>query len=358
MRFVRRTVVVSALLVAVTAAVAGVMVGWLYVMTPKPRPVEGWQLGASLPDARGELAMAVAFAHPCDTPSCPTAERLYVVGGLAGTFRPRRGVSVYDPNAKRWSKGPSLPSPRHHLAAAALGQALYVSGGTDVAGLHLGHQYWQPMDSFWRLTAPSDRWEILGPMIEPRWGHRMVAHDGRLFVVGGRGPSSRVLIYAPDKGWSLGAEMPRPRDHLSVVVVNGRIWAIGGRDPRSLTRVDIYDPATDSWRPGPELPSPTSGAAEGVIDGVIFIYGGEEPSFLDGAINDRHWMLDTRGGAQSWKPAPRPPLTVHGTSGAVLQGTMVIAGGATRHGALTLLGWSDALQLMDAALVRPRHQNP
>jgi hypothetical protein len=29
-------------------------------------------------------------------------------------------------------------------------------------------------------------------MIEPRWGHRMVAHEGRLYVVGGRGESARV----------------------------------------------------------------------------------------------------------------------------------------------------------------------
>jgi hypothetical protein len=47
-------------------------------------------------------------------------------------------------------------------------------------------------------------------------------------------------------------------------------------------------------QPGPELPAPTSGAAEGEINGVIFIYGGEEPSFIDGGINDRHWMFDTR----------------------------------------------------------------
>jgi hypothetical protein len=48
---------------------------------------------------------------------------------------------------------------------------------------------------------------------------------------------------------------------------------------------------------------------------------------------------------------------VHGTSGAVLQGTMAIAGGATRHGALTLLGWSNALQLMDPTVIRTRQPN-
>jgi Kelch motif protein len=351
LRGVRRLLVLVALLAVAAAVLVAATAGWLYATQPNPRAVEAWSLGTPLPAARGELATAVAHAQPCASPPCTEAERLYVVGGLTGFYRPLRRVSVYDPNGKVWTAGPPLPAARHHLAAAGVGQMLYVGGGTAVAGLHLG-AHWPPTDSFWRLTVGADRWEALEPMIEPRWGHRMVAHDGRLYVVGGRGPSGRVLIYTPDRGWSLGAEMPRPRDHLSVVVVvDGRIWAIGGRDPESLARVDIYDPATDTWSPGPELPAPTSGGAEGTIDGVIFIFGGEEPS-LFGRVYDRHWMLDTRRTPQRWEPGTRPPLAVHGTSGAVLQGAMAIAGGSTRHGYLTLTGWSKELQLMRPGAVR------
>jgi hypothetical protein len=86
-----------------------------------------------------------------------------------------------------------------------------------------------------------------------------------------------------------------------------------------------------------------------VIDGVIFIYGGEEPSLLDGGVHDRHWMLATRVGTQRWQPAP--PLVVHGVNGAVLEETLMIAGGSTRHGALSLAGWSSALQIMKRAPV-------
>jgi len=182
-------------------------------------------------------------------------------------------------------------------------------------------------------------------MIEPRWGHRMVAHDGRLYVVGGRGPSARVLIYTPDKNWTTGAQLPRMRDHLSVVVAGGRIWAIGGRDPRSLARVDIYDPAADLWQAGPDLPHATSGAAEAAADEVIYIIGGEEPSFLDGGVNDRHWKFDTRDQRPRWQSVPAPPLAVHGTDGAVVDGMITIAGGAARHGAFSVAGWTSALQL-------------
>ena len=350
-RRIRRILAGVGLSIVAAVVLAAATAGWLYATLAKPRAAEAWSLGPSLPAARGELATAVAYGQPCARLPCPEAERLYVLGGLSGLYRPVRSISVYDPNRKSWTAGPSLPQPRHHFAATGLGQTLYVSGGTTAAHLHLG-MAWPPMDNFWRLTTSSDRWDTLAPMIEPRWGHRMVAHDGRLYVIGGRGPSGRVLIYTPDRGWSVGAEMPRPRDHLSAVVVGGRIWAIGGRDPRSLARVDIYDPAMDTWQPGPELPAPTSGAAEGAIDGVIFIYGGEEPSLLGGGVNDRHWMLDTRSATQRWEPAPAPPLAVHGADGAVLHDAMVIAGGSTRHGALTLAGWSKELQLMQPVAVR------
>ena len=345
---IRQALAVVGLFIVAAAVLVAATVGWLYATPTKPRVTEAWLLGPSLPAARGELATAVAYGEPCTKPPCA---RLYVLGGLSGFFRPLRNVSVYDPNRKLWTAGPSLPAPRHHFAAAAVGQTLYVSGGTSVAGLHLG-MAWPPMNNFWRLTTSSDRWDSVGPMIEPRWGHRMVAHDGRLYVVGGRGPSGRVLIYTPDQGWSTGAELPRPRDHLSVVVVDGLIWAIGGRDPKSLARVDIYNPAMDIWQPGPELPAPTSGAAEGVINGVIFIYGGEEPSFVDGGIKDQHWMFDTRSASQRWERAPAPPLAVHGAEGAVLDDAMVIAGGSTRHGVLSLAGWSKELQLMKPRVVR------
>jgi hypothetical protein len=115
--------------------------------------------------------------------------------------------------------------------------------------------------------------------------------------------------------------------------------------PSSVARVDIYDPAANRWKPGPELPHPTSGAAEASVDGVIYIFGGEEPHLLRGHVNDRHWKIDTRSRTPRWEPVALPPLAVHGTSGAVLQGTIALAGGASRHGAFSISGWTNTLQL-------------
>lgn len=329
-------VLVLAVIVAVAAGI-----GWLYATGPEPRDVPGWTLAPPLPSPRGELASAVAHAAPCPEPPCPQAERLFVIGGLSGLMSVEAAVTAFDPNSGEWRSGPPLPAARHHLGAAGLGEAVYAGGGAASASTP-----WQPTREVWRLDVGGDRWQPIEPMPEPRLGHRLVAHEGRLYAVGGKGPSARVLIYTPGEGWATGAEMPVQRDHLSVVVVDGRIWAIGGRAGGSLARVDIYDPAADAWAPGPELPAPTSGAAEGVVGDRILIFGGEEPT-LTGSVYDRHWMLDTTATAPRWEPAPAPPLALHGADGAVFQGSMVIAGGAGRHGALSVTAWTDAVQRLE-----------
>jgi hypothetical protein len=341
-----RLVKLLALALAGVLLLAGVGVAVLFLTAPGPRDAPEWSLGPPLSEPRGELATATAHASPCPEPPCPELERLFVLGGLAGVVRTEDRVESFDPGTGTWREGPPLPAPRHHLAAAGLGEAVYVSGGAAEVS-----QPWAPETDFWRLPVGGAAWEALPPMPEGRWGHRMVDHGGLLYVVGGQGPSSRVLVYDPEvASWTMGAEIPVLRDHLSVVAAGDRIWAIGGRVPESLARVDIYDPETDTWESGPDLPQPTSGAAEGVVDGVILVLGGEEAALRGGGIIDRHWMLDTRLENPTWEAAPPPPLAIHGADGAVFQGTMVMVGGASRHGALSVTAWTGAFQRLEARM--------
>ena len=189
-------------------------------------------------------------------------------------------------------------------------------------------------------------------MPAPRSAHRVVALDGRLYVVGGvggpadgPGASGRVLIYdVASASWSEGAPLPLNRDHLGAVVVGTEIWAIGGRaGGQNLARVDIYNPATDKWREGSALPEPTSGAADGILDGVLLISAGEDPG--RGLIVDRHWRLDTRLGAgAAWGALAPPPLAVHGVPGIVADGRFLIIAGSTRPGGQSNTAWTGATQ--------------
>ncbi len=340
-----RVLAAAGVLFAAVLLAGAAIVAVLVVTAPSPSEADGWTLGPPLPSSRGELAMATVQTEDGE-------ERLYVIGGLSGVAAsPKANVTWLKAGGDEWNDAPALPEPRHHLGAAGMDGAVYVSGGT---GSRLGG--WTPRENLWRLPADGDSWEELEPMPEARWGHRMVAHAGRLYVIGGHGPSADVLIYTPGDGWERGAAMPVPRDHLSVVVAEERIWAIGGRDSASIERVDIYDPAGDAWEPGPPLPSPTSGAAEAVVDGMIVIYGGEDARFVRGGIVDEHWMLDPAEDTPVWRAAPPPPLAVHGSEGAAFQGTLVIAGGAGRHGALSVTSWTDALQVLDPAALQQHEE--
>ena len=323
-------------LLIVIAAAALVAAFWLQASAPSPSEATGWAQVAPMPTARGELATTVTRGND--------GQRLWVIGGLAGLARTVDAVEVYDPEPDQWSEGPPLPEARHHLASAAVGASVYVSGGaSDVLT-------WEGERSLWRLSPGETSWQHLPDMPEARWGHRMVAVDDRLYVVGGHGETARVLIYDPEDGWSTGAPMERQRDHLMVVAVDREVWAIGGRSGRggqNHSRVDIYDVDEDSWRSGPPLPFPTSGASEGLVDNSLLIIGGEDPATFGGGIVHAHWRLDVAADELEWEPAPPPMLAVHGVEGAVVDGNLYVAGGAGRHGFWSVFSWTNAVQRLD-----------
>lgn len=326
---------VTAIVMGVLVVVGALAVAALLATAPAPQERDEWTLGPELPMAFGELA-TVSVTRDDGT------EVLVVLSGLSGLSRVADDVFSYDSASGAWSRGPSLPGPRHHASVAALDGAVVFSGGAE--GLA---PPWEGSREVWRWEPGDTEWEAMPPLPEARHGHRMVEFGGLLYVVGGHGETADTLVFDPGRDmWAAGAPIPETRDHLSVVVAGERIWAIGGRESRNTARVDIYDPDTDRWELGPPLPEATSGAAEGVLGGRIYILGGENASTLGGGVIDRHWVLDTRAEKPRWEPAPPPPLAVHGADGTVFEGRMVIVGGASRHGALSPSAWTRTFQVL------------
>ncbi|HEX9712863.1 MAG TPA: kelch repeat-containing protein [Actinomycetota bacterium] len=339
MRKIVKRVVLGLLTLAVLFAG---LVAYLAISTPGPREASAWERLPDLPRPRGEFAAAVGARVgdcPPENPACVASPvRLFVMGGLGGLGRTIDAVDIYDPEDRSWSAGPALPEKRHHPAAAGWGGLVYLSGGSTSS------TDWTPLANLWALSPTGDAWEQLTQMPEGRMGHKMIALDGKLFVVGGRGESSNVLIYdIAQRAWSIGAEMPIPRDHLASAVEGARIYAIGGRDNDLVARVDVYDTATDSWTEGPSLPEPMSAMAAGTLDDGLHVVGGEDPGTFGGGVIDRHYHL--LPGAQTWQEAPLPIVATHGSASAVLSDKLVIVGGARRQGALSPLGWTGIVQV-------------
>lgn len=300
----------------------------LLATNPGPEPSPRWLEIAEMPFPRGEVGTAIIDGDET------TEGAIHIVGGFEGLASASDRTSIYRTGSNTWDEGPRLPAPRHHPGAAALHADVHVTGGAVSARGWTGH------DDHWILRDGEGAWEELAPLPEPRAAHRMVAYEDRLYVIGGHGPSSRVLIWHPDEGWSTGAEMPEPRHHLAAVAHDGEIWAIGGRteDDETLRRVDVYDPDADAWRDGPDLPDPTSAAVEGVIGDRIHLAGGEDPALVGGGTFDHHFVLDPEGG--EWEIAEGPPLAVHGAAGGTVDGELYVIGGAARQGLLSALAWT------------------
>jgi len=136
--------------------------------------------------------------------------------------------------------------------------------------------------------------------------------------------------------WSNAAPMPDPRNQFGTVTLNGKIYLLGGmhnHDSRQIeqSRVDIYDPQTDTWSRGPDLPAGHS-LAEGstfVNDERIFIVGGMARRGDKRWIDDQVHMLLPSGAWQSFAELPRPLSSPV----AAIIGEKLYVGGGSPNGA-------------------------
>jgi N-acetylneuraminic acid mutarotase len=94
---------------------------------------------APLPTSRAGAAATVLY------------DRLFVFGGegdqqdVNGVFDE---VEAYDPATDTWETHPPLPTKRHGMGAAAVGDSIYIPGGADIAAF-------EPLDTVERYTPPS-----------------------------------------------------------------------------------------------------------------------------------------------------------------------------------------------------------
>lgn len=140
----------------------------------------------------------------------------------------------FDLRKQRWStiKG---PTPREHLAAAALGGKVYAIAGR-LAGIDTNQT---------RVEVFSGSWRAVAPVPEARGGTGAAAVAGQLVSVGGEAPSGTIAsVYAYSPGsnhWQKLPDLPTPRHGLAVVAVGKRVFVIGGGPKPGLTVSDANE---------------------------------------------------------------------------------------------------------------------
>jgi len=295
-----------------------------------PQNPERWETLAPATIKRTEVAAAAI------------GDKIYLVGGLRepswgeallnvffnrSSWISTDAVEEYDTALDRWRLRAPLPMPIHHASVASAANRLYVVGG-------LIQSPSGPSARVFAYDPTTNSWSERTPMPTPRGALGLVEHSGKLFAVGGigrNGNSAAVEMYDPvTDTWIPRAILPTPRDHLAVATSNQRIYAIGGRlggdFNRNLTRVEAYDPIADRWERVADLPTPRSGIAAGTIDDIIYVVGGEN-SQTTFDLNHAYFPVTNH-----WERRTPLPTSRHGLGVVSVRGRLYVLSGGPAPG--------------------------
>ncbi|PYS00027.1 MAG: hypothetical protein DMG12_18940 [Acidobacteria bacterium] len=151
--------------------------------------------------------------------------RVWVIGGIDADRRGSSVVEIYDTPTNQWQPGPPVPIPIHHPMVAAAGSKVYVAGGYTEPGF-------TPVAYTFELDTDTLKWTRKADMPAPRGAGAAVAHNGKIYVIGGeRGTTvGDTAVFDPVlNSWTPLAPMPTPRNHHGAAVIRGRIYVVGGR---------------------------------------------------------------------------------------------------------------------------------
>lgn len=298
----------------------------------------GWSEAAPLPSTRQEI---YATTH---------GGRIFTAGGLAeNASAVRDDFLAYDPQGDRWQALAKLPVARHHITLSSLDGRIYAIGGFSGA-----FPDWQPEASAFVFDVEAAQWRALPDLPVARGEHVSAAVDGRIYVIGGRvggTPSaasygehrdtSRVDVFDPEsQTWSRGIDAPSARNSAASAVIDGRIYVVGGRqylqqpDGSAVNvnsaALEVFDPASGLWSVRAPMPQAAGGLAAAAVDGKLYVFGGEQwtPTkevFAEG------WVYDPA--TDEWAALPALNVPRHGLAAAAIDGRIHAFGGAAQTGA-------------------------
>jgi len=184
--------------------------------------------------------------------------RLYVIGGLDGSFRAVDTTERYDPLTGSWESLPRLKSARAGSSAVVVAGRLYIIGG-EACG--------RALNDVQRFDPWLSRWDTLPSMPQGRIRAAATASDACIFVLGGLDgtePLKRVECFDVQKlAWHEMPPMIRPR-YAGIASAQGQwILAIGGELTEAGMKASIerYDRKMGVWESLPSVQQPRCGAA-------------------------------------------------------------------------------------------------
>ena len=117
-------------------------------------------------------------------------------------------------------------------------------------------------------------------MPTPRDHLAVAALDGQVHAIGGRSPSLGLTgttheVYEPlTNAWSAAAPLPTGRSGIGAAVLGGRIHVLGGEADHTFPENEAYDPSTQTWQSLAPLPTPRHGIGVVTFGNAIYVLAG------------------------------------------------------------------------------------
>ena len=205
--------------------------------------------------------------------ACESGGYLYVYGGHKGEAHvysekthSHSFARIQTHNPMEWEKLP-FRTPLQGFGMAASGGKVYIAGGSQATNKHGTPSNLRSVVEVSAFDTETRKWKGLTPLPEPRSSHELVAHDGKLYVIGGwkmeggqgvewyhhglvADLSKEPLEWKklPETKWAARAN--------SAAIANGNLYAIGGLDGKGLSNaVRKLDLSTNVWSECPPYPS-------------------------------------------------------------------------------------------------------
>jgi len=202
---------------------------------------------------------------------------LYVIGGYKDD-EPTTSVWRFTPDRGRWEGLEPMPFARASPAGAAIGNRIYVTGGSQ---LDRGAES-SASPTLAIYDIETGEWTRGPDMPTARHHHGATAIGGRLFVVGGRADNDlsvdAVERFDPARGrWDRLPPLPLGAGGLAVVAAAGMVIAIGGGDDGEswvTPATWALDPDGGRWRRLADLNVARHGHGAAAVDSYVYVFGG------------------------------------------------------------------------------------
>jgi hypothetical protein len=229
---------------------------------------------------RREPDAPVAIDHPVVT--AHDGEVILVSGYIDGS-EPTNRLWAYSPRTRRWHELPPMRVARGAAAGAVVGDRLYVAGGTT----RFGNEN-EPIPSFEIYDFDRRHWSRGPDMPTPRHHFGIGVVDGKLYFAGGRQPDDSSLSACeefdpatyrwrrlPSLPVGLGSPAVTAADGMVIVTGGGEDpihpYEPGGWDTRATY---AYEPGFERWIRLPDMRKARHGHSIAAIGDKIYVFRG------------------------------------------------------------------------------------